>query len=111
RNRNRELAYARHLELLSPLPDVAEHLAADFAAPGLLPRHHALGRAHDRHTEASEHARDLRAVHVDAEARPRDPADAAEDRLAVVPVGQAQRQVLARAFLLLVEAGDEALVL
>src|SRR5271156_2259415 len=51
------------------LPDVTEQVAPQIFLLRLRARHHAFGRGHDRNTQASEHARNLRRASVFAHTR------------------------------------------
>src|SRR5688500_4002377 len=54
-------------DTVSPLPDVAEKLAADGLPAGFLPRHDPLRGRKDGDAEAAVDARDLVSLHVDTQ--------------------------------------------
>src|SRR5512132_3382240 len=64
-----EISFLPIRDMSSSLPDLAEDFAAHAALHGIVAGEHALGRRHDRQTEAAEDARDLGLVAVDAAAR------------------------------------------
>ena len=83
-------------ELAEPLPDVAEHFAADAGLHGLASGHHAARRRQDARAEPAEHLRHIVAPEVDAAAGAADALDAGDQLLAVRAVLQEQAQRLDR---------------
>ena len=68
--------------LLSSSSNVGEHFATHLLIPGLLAGQHTLGCAQNRHSQATQHARNLIHGHVLAQARLADTLDAGDDALA-----------------------------
>src|SRR5579875_3897101 len=77
-----------------PLPDVAQHLAADLLPPGLLAGHDPLRRAHDRDAQPTIDAWNLALLHVDAHAGLAHALDTRDDTLALGTVAQVNLQHL-----------------
>src|SRR5215471_19724641 len=101
---------------MSPLPDVAEHFAANTGLDRRLPGHHAARRRQNAGAEARQHLRHIVATEIDAAAGAADPLDAGNQALAVRTVLQEQaeqpaRRALTIGFVQDLEALDVAFVL
>src|SRR3954471_5832684 len=92
-------------------PDVRDDLSADAPLSGLVARHDAARGRHDRGAHASEDSRDLVLGNVAAAAGARDPVHAADHRIAVLGVAEADLDHLSDAPRLDVEVGDVPLLL
>src|SRR5688572_136500 len=98
-------------DMVTRLPDEREDFAAQLRLTRLLAGHDALARADDDDAQAAQHARDLGLACIDAQARLADPLEAGDDRDLPVDVLEGQAQDRGRSVLVLVDLGDEALVL
>src|SRR5262249_55060997 len=76
------LTDARHSSFSCPLPDVAEHLAADMLLPSLVAGHHTLGCRQDAQPQAVAHPRDVISAGINAQTRLADALEAGDHRLA-----------------------------
>src|SRR4051812_7921198 len=77
-------------DMVSSLPNVAEHFAAHTGFDGGLARHHAARRRQDAGAEAREHFRHVVAAEVDAAAGTADALDARDEALAMRAVLEEQ---------------------
>src|SRR5262245_2851906 len=103
---------ARPMRLIAPpLPDGADHLAADAAAASLLAGQEALRGRDDGHAHAAEHLGQRVAVDVDAAPGLGDALQARDHAAPVAVVLEAHDQALADVALLDGVAGDVALLL
>src|SRR5689334_2053828 len=84
-------------DIASFSPDLRHDLAADAGLASLVTRHHAAGGGDDRRAHAALDLRDVAGVDVGAPPGPRDPAQAADHRLAVLGVAQRDLDQVARA--------------
>src|SRR5207248_1211781 len=94
RDRDRRAANTRHSFAPSPLPDVAEDLAADVGALGFGRGHDALRRRHDRDAEPAQDARHVLRPGVDPQTRLADALEAGHDRVAPPAVAEMDLDVL-----------------
>src|SRR3954452_21539912 len=99
------------LDMSGRLPDEREDFAAQLRLARLLAGHDPLARADDDDAETAEDPRDVRLARVHAQAGLAYPLEARDDRHLAVDVFDGEAQDLRRAVLLLVDVGDEALVL
>src|SRR6478672_5274389 len=99
------------LDMAVRLPDEREDFAAQLRLARLLAGHDALARADDDDAETAEDSRDVRLARVDTQAGLADPLEARDDRHLAVDIFEGEAQDLRRTVLLLMDVGDEALVL
>src|SRR5215210_2335152 len=98
------------MRLMAGSPHLRHELATHACATGLVPRHHAVRRGHDRRAHATLHLRDRARLHVLAPPRPRHALDPLDHGLAVLGVLQAHAQHPAHARALAGVVLDVALV-
>src|SRR5687767_7753089 len=73
-------------------PDVAQHFAADTGLDGVAAGHHAVRGRENARAEPAHDARDVVSAEVDAPARPADPLETGNDRLAARSVLEREPQ-------------------
>src|SRR3954451_3165919 len=101
----------RPIRDISRLPDERQDFAAELGPLGLRAGHDPLAGADDDDAEAAEDPRDVRLAGIDPETGLADPLEAGHDGDLAVDVLQGEAKDEARPVLLLVDVGDEALVL
>src|SRR4051812_38089728 len=85
------------IRLIAASPDLRDEFAPDALVAGVVAGHHAVRRGDDRRAHAALHLGNVLGVDVGAPARPRHPAQARDDGLAILGVAQDDAHVLAGA--------------